>query len=716
MATVSTFAGDGNARLTNGVGTAASFSYPRGIAMDSVGTMFVAAHSNHCIRKITADGVVTTFAGTGAGGFADGAGEQAQFNRPYGVCVNDQDVVFVADTYNHRIRRIAPDGTVSTLAGSGTQGYQDGNGVAAVFNDPRDVVIDGDGNVLVADTYNHRIRKITADGVVTTLAGDGGAGHRDGDGAGAQFQFPSGLCVDSEGVVYVADYTNHRVRRITRDGQVSTVAGSGQCGHSDGHGTTACFNNPSGVAVDGAGSLFVTDCHNHRIRKIAVDGQVTTVAGTGGTGFQDGDGNQALFESPWSLTIDDEGSIFVTDCLNHRIRKITGVAAPRAVSTPMLHSSALTGTFADRTQACTRHIANVERNRVTVLTTHADAVATAHAERQRCLAMLQQADAKLAQAQQDERDADVASLAAVADARVLLEQVQTDREAFEAKVVAGGLSELNTVETHELLLRLGVQSATLATLQAEKVDGSVLVDLSEDDMALLNMQLVGDRRRLTMAVRRLANHQGFPEPLQGQPGALSWDCDAVGRWLATEGFASLVASFAHHMIDGAVLLTLEPRDLTVLGVATLGEKSALKRKLAVLKKQTYSGQVVGLESNTASSSTTTTTTTTTTTPSAEHLQAVLTAVLEENVELQQRNERNSKKRKREDTEIDRNFLCPILCDVMQDPVMAMDGHTYERAAIETWFERAHTSPMTNLQIPPTLVPNIAIRSQIANLK
>ncbi|CAK0830276.1 unnamed protein product [Prorocentrum cordatum] len=182
------------------------------------------------------------------------------------------------------LSRTAEATTVSTLAGSDASGYADGQGAAASFYRPTGVAVDGAGNVFVADCYNHRIRKISAGGAVSTLAGSGASGYADGQGAAASFYRPTGVAVDGAGNVFVADCYNHRIRKISAGGAVSTLAGSGASGHADGQGAAASFWFPRGVAVDGAGNVFVADCYNHRIRKISAGGAVSTLAGSGASG------------------------------------------------------------------------------------------------------------------------------------------------------------------------------------------------------------------------------------------------------------------------------------------------------------------------------------------------------------------------------------------------------------------------------------------------
>ena len=296
IVTVSTLAGS-TYGYTDGTGTSAKFDSPSGVAVDGAGNVYVADQANHRIRKITTSGVVSTLAGSGTPGYTDGTGTSAKFYSPTGVAVDGAGNVYVADRSNHRIRKITASGVVSTLAGSGTSGYTDGTGTSAKFSSPNGVAVDGAGNVYVADYFNHRIRKITTSGVVSTLAGSA-SGYADGTGTSAQFSYPTGVAVDGAGNVYVADYNNHRIRKITTSGVVSTLAGSGTPGYTDGTGTSAKFSSPTGVAVDGAGNVYVADYNNHRIRKITASGVVSTLAGSGKAGYTDGTGTSAKFYYP----------------------------------------------------------------------------------------------------------------------------------------------------------------------------------------------------------------------------------------------------------------------------------------------------------------------------------------------------------------------------------------------------------------------------------
>jgi streptogramin lyase len=320
---VTTLAGSGTAGYADGTGTAARFNGPTGVAVDSAGNVYVADWNNHRIRKITPGGMVTTLAGSGTSGYADGTGTAARFNGPSDVAVDGSGNVYVADWNNHRIRKITPGGMVTTLAGSGTSGYAGGTGTEARFNGPSDVAVDGSGNVYVVDSDNHCVRKITPGGVVTILAGSGTAGYVDGTGTAARFNFPIRVAVDGSGNVYVGDRVNHCVRKVTSGGVVTTLAGSGTAGYADGAGTAARFYTPYGVAVDSAGNVYVADWSNHRIRKITPGGMVTTLAGSGTAGYADGTGTAARFKNLYGVAVDGSGNVYVADGGNHCIRKIT---------------------------------------------------------------------------------------------------------------------------------------------------------------------------------------------------------------------------------------------------------------------------------------------------------------------------------------------------------------------------------------------------------
>jgi DNA-binding beta-propeller fold protein YncE len=309
---VTTLAGSGTQGSTNATGTAASFYFPVGVAVDASGNVYVADFSNDMIRKITPAGVVTTLAGstTCTWGSANGISTNASFNGPNGVTVDASGNVYVADYFNNMIRKITPAGVVTTLAGSTTSGSTDGTGTAAGFNGPRGVAVDATGNVYVADYSNNMIRKITPVGVVTTLA--------------AGFNGPTGVAVDNFGNVYVADDGNNVIRKITPAGVVTTLAGSTTLGSTNATGTAASFEYPYGVAVDASGNVYVADQGNNMIRKITPAGVVTTLAGSTTSGSANGTGTAAGFYKPLGVAFDvTTGNVYVADDGNNMIRKIT---------------------------------------------------------------------------------------------------------------------------------------------------------------------------------------------------------------------------------------------------------------------------------------------------------------------------------------------------------------------------------------------------------
>jgi len=309
---VSTLAGS-EGGFVDGEGSAAQFKGPAGIAIDAAGNLYVADMWNHRIRKVTPKGKVSTLAAIDADDVAiDAAGN-----------------LYVADRWNHRIRTVTPKGDVRTLAGGDEYenlahyngSFADGQGSAARFAAPSGIAIDAAGNLYVADTWNNRIRKVTPRGEVSTLAGNDKQGFADGQGSAARFYEPYGITSDAVGNLYVTDSSSHRIRKITPKGEVSTLAGSEE-GFADGKGSAARFRSPTGIAIDAAGNLYVADTNNHRIRKVTSKGEVSTLAGSGEKGFADGEGNAARFFEPSGIAIDAEGNLYVTDSMNCRIRKI----------------------------------------------------------------------------------------------------------------------------------------------------------------------------------------------------------------------------------------------------------------------------------------------------------------------------------------------------------------------------------------------------------
>lgn len=319
---VTTVAGNGVNTFVDGTGTSASFNYPNGVAADALGNLYEADTNNYRIRKIDTSGVVTTVAGNGVASFADGPGNSASFSDPAGVAVDILGNLFVADYSNHRIRKIDTNKAVTTVAGNGVGTFADGSGNSASFSHPASITVDTLGNLYVADTSNHRIRKIDTNKVVTTVAGNGVATFANGTGTSASFNYPYGVAVDGQGNLYVADTNNSRIRKIDTSGVVTTIAGNGVAAFADGTGTSASFNFPRRVAVDGQGNLFVADTNNNRIRKITPSGVVTTVAGNGNSSFVNGTGTSATFSTPYGIAVDALGNIFVGDSLNYSVRRL----------------------------------------------------------------------------------------------------------------------------------------------------------------------------------------------------------------------------------------------------------------------------------------------------------------------------------------------------------------------------------------------------------
>jgi DNA-binding beta-propeller fold protein YncE len=319
-------------------GGAGFFVRPAGVVLDTSGNLYVADANNHTIKKVTSSGVVSVFAGTsGVVGSVDGIGTSAQFSQPAGLAIDSTGDIYVTDTANAVIRKISPAGVVTTVAGSvATRGTTDGTGTAALFNAPAGIAIDGSGNLYVADSSANTVRKITPAGVVTTVAGSAMVrGETDGKGSDALFNNPTGIAVDGLGNLYVVDTFNDTIRKITPAGAVTTLAGSaGISGTFDGTGGLSLFNQPTGVAVDSAGNLFVADSGNATIRRISPAGVVTTIAGIPAiSGFRDGAGSSALFNQPQALVVSQAGQIFVADTGNALVRKI---ASDETVSTPVL--------------------------------------------------------------------------------------------------------------------------------------------------------------------------------------------------------------------------------------------------------------------------------------------------------------------------------------------------------------------------------------------
>jgi hypothetical protein len=325
-----TFAGAGSptpSGYLDGIGSAARFRAPSAIAFDKISNnLYVADRSNNVIRKITPSGVVTTLAGTaGLSGSTDGLGGTARFNRPFGIAVDNLGNIYVADTYNYKIRKITSAGSVSTLAGTGASGYADGIGTIAQFRFPMGLAVDSSGSVYVADESSPTIRKITPAGEVSTLAGSNGSyTFADGTGSAARFLSPKAVALDSFENIYVTDADNCIIRKITPAGVVTTFAGTpGANGSTDGIGAAALFEWPYGITIDSSDNIYVTEYNSTTIRKIKSSGEVTTLAGTAFLpGYMDGTGPSVKFSGPTGIAVNSAGALFVVEEVNNTVRKI----------------------------------------------------------------------------------------------------------------------------------------------------------------------------------------------------------------------------------------------------------------------------------------------------------------------------------------------------------------------------------------------------------
>ena len=294
---ISTVAGNGTQGFSGDGGAAASaaLSGPQGVAVDGTGNLYIADWGNNRIRKVDSGGVITTVAGNGTWGFSGdgGAAISAQLNGTAGVAVDDAGKLYIADWANNRIRRVDSGGGITTVAGNGTQGFSGDGGAAtgAALNGPVGVAVDGAGNLYIADSNNHRIRKVDSGGVITTVAGNGTAGYSGDGGAatGAELNWPRGVAVDAAGTPYIADEVNNRIRQVDSGGIITTVAGDGTPGFSGDGGvaTSAALWFPSGVAADAAGNLYIVDGGNNRIRRLS-EGTATPSSGGGGSSSSGG--------------------------------------------------------------------------------------------------------------------------------------------------------------------------------------------------------------------------------------------------------------------------------------------------------------------------------------------------------------------------------------------------------------------------------------------
>jgi len=335
------YSGDG------GNATSAQLYNPEGVAIDSSGNLYIADQRNHRIRKVSPARIITTIAGNGIAGYSGdgGSATSAQLSNPLGVAIDSSGNLYITDTGNHRVRKVSPSGIITTIAGTGVSGYSGDGGEAtsAQLYVPRGIAIDSSGNLYIADQWNHRIRKITPAEIITTVAGTGTSGYS-GDGGSAtlaRLYNPVGVAIDSSGNLYIGDGSNGRVRKISPSGIITTVAGNGIWGYSGdgGSATSAQLNYPTGVVIDSSGNLYIADTYNNRIRRVDTSGIITTVAGNGIAGYS-GDGGSATsaqFYYPFGVATDSSGNLYIGDYYNHRIRKIlfsgVGVIAGKVTKT-----------------------------------------------------------------------------------------------------------------------------------------------------------------------------------------------------------------------------------------------------------------------------------------------------------------------------------------------------------------------------------------------
>lgn len=328
--------------------TSPVFPSPTGVAIDSSGNLYICDSSNNTVQKVTSLLLASIVAGTsGQAGSTDGSGTSALFRQPGGITIDGSGNLYVADTGNSTIRKITPAGAVTTFAGSPShQGYQEGTGVNAWFNSPTGIAVDSSGNLFVADTGNAIIRKLTPSGASSTIAGSAGAtGTTDGVGAAARFNHPSSLALDSFGNVYVTDTFNDTIREITSANAVTTLAGTpGVSGTYDGPGTAlALFNQPAGIAVDSSNNIYIADTGNATIRKSALYGNVSTLAGLASiAGLEDDADGDALFNQPRGLAIDASGNVLVADTGNAAIRKVSPIGIVTTLAITIANAPVIT--------------------------------------------------------------------------------------------------------------------------------------------------------------------------------------------------------------------------------------------------------------------------------------------------------------------------------------------------------------------------------------
>ncbi|HTR55924.1 MAG TPA: DUF4215 domain-containing protein [Kofleriaceae bacterium] len=334
--TIDTFAGNGSAGFAGdgGAATAAELANPFGVAVDAQGVVSIADTTNQRVRRVAADGTIATTAGNGTLGFGveGGAATSAQVGAPWGVAVDAMGRIYIADNTSQRIRRVELDGTISTVAGTGLSGYSGDGGpaTAAQLNGALGVALDAAGRVYIVDTNNHAVRRVDLDGTITTIAGTGHPGFSgdNGPATSAQLYDPLGVAVDTAGNVYIADTYNRRIRRVDTSGTITTIAGNDTAGYGGdgGPAIAATLTFPSGIVIDGQGGIVLSDGNNNRVRRIDSSGYINTIAGTGIAGYN-GDGiaaTTAELSTPYGVAVDGSGRVLIADCINQRVRRIDG--------------------------------------------------------------------------------------------------------------------------------------------------------------------------------------------------------------------------------------------------------------------------------------------------------------------------------------------------------------------------------------------------------
>jgi hypothetical protein len=366
------FAGDGIGGYSGDGGPAASaeLNTPEGLAVDGTGNVYIADYYNSRVRKVATSGTISTAAGNGTSGLSGdgGAATGAELASPYGAAIDASGNLYVSDYHNSDVRKITPAGVISSIVdSSGTVGYAGDGGAAASakLDGPKGLAIDASGNLYIADSYNQRIRKVTPAGIISTVAGNGTAGYSGDNGAAtnAELNYPSGVAVDASGNLYIADQNNNRIRKVTPAGTITTLAGTGTAGYSgDGGGATVAeLKSPSSVAVDASGDIFIADSGNQRVRMLTPGTIIATVAGTGAQGSA-GSGLAAIdapLNGPASVAVDASGNLYVGDTGTFRVLKVsfsndTLTAATPAISpAPGTYNAAQMVTIADATPGAT---------------------------------------------------------------------------------------------------------------------------------------------------------------------------------------------------------------------------------------------------------------------------------------------------------------------------------------------------------------------------